>query len=327
MKVLIAGGAGYIGSVCVARLLEEGHTVTVVDNLSRGHFRAVSSEADLYVGDIGDEEFLTKVFQRVQPDAVMHFCAHSLVGESVADPLTYYQNNVCATLVLLRVMIRHGVKRLVFSSTAAVYGEPTSVPITEDVPTNPVNPYGRSKLMVENILADCARAYGLRAVILRYFNAAGAWGRFGEDHRPETHLIPVVLDAALGVREYVTVFGQDYPTPDGTCVRDYIHVVDLADAHLLGLKHLDQIQGLDCFNLGNGTGFSVREIIQAAEEVTGRAIPVKMGPRRPGDPAVLVASSDQIRRVLGWSPRYTDIREIIRTIWEWKRAHPFGYSD
>lgn len=327
MKVLIAGGAGYIGSVCVARLLEEGHAVTVVDNLSRGHFRAVSSDADLYVGDIGDEEFLTKVFQRVHPDAVMHFCAHSLVAESVADPITYYKNNVCATLSLLRVMIRHDVKRLVFSSTAAVYGEPASVPITEESHTNPVNPYGRSKLMVENILADCARAYGLRAVMFRYFNAAGAWGHLGEDHRPETHLIPIVVDAALGLRECVTIFGEDYPTPDGTCVRDFIHVLDLADAHLLGLRHLDRVEETECFNLGNGTGFSVREIIRATEEVTGRSISVNMGPRRPGDPAVLVASSDKIRRELGWTPRFTDIREIIRTVWEWKRAHPFGYSD
>ena len=327
MKVLVGGGAGYIGSVCVANLLAEGHDVAVVDNLSHGHRSAVSARAHFFAGDIGDEQFLHTVFREYQPDAVMHFCALSSAAESVSDPLTYYHNNVAAGLALLRIMKAHAVDRLIFSSSAAVYGEPSSTPIDETAPALPVNPYGRTKLVFEQILADCARAWGLRAIALRYFNAAGATPQLGEDHRPETHLIPIVLETVLGRREAVTVYGDDYPTRDGSCVRDYIHVADLARAHVLALEHLDRVAGVEHFNLGNGAGFSVFEIIRAAETVTGSDVRVHRGSRRAGDPAILVASSEKIRSVLGWQPDHPDIHDIIASAWEWKRKHPDGYPD
>lgn len=326
MKVLVAGGAGYIGSVCTDLLVQSGYSVVVVDNLSRGHRQAVPSSAKLYCGDIADESFLDQVFRLEKPAAVMHFCALSLVGESVANPITYYQNNVSAGLVLLRVMLAHNVKKLIFSSTAAIFGEPTVVPISENTPTSPVNPYGASKLMFERILSDLGHAYRFRSVSLRYFNAAGATEHHGEDHRPETHLIPIILDVALGKRQKLIVFGNDYPTPDGSCIRDYIHVADLAEAHILALEYLDRIEGAEFFNLGNGQGFSVFEVVAAAEKVTGRSIPLEIGERRPGDPAVLVASSAKIRNTLGWQPRHRDIHEIIESAWRWKLEHPNGYN-
>lgn len=326
MNVLVLGGAGYIGSVCAEYLLEAGHSVAVVDNLSRGHREAIPEKAACFLGDIGDERFMNEVFSSFHADAVMHLCALSLVGESVINPSLYYQNNVAAGISLLRVMLAQNVRKIIFSSTAAVYGEPSETPIHEDLPKAPVNPYGKSKLMFEEVLADLASADGLRAISLRYFNAAGATAARGEDHHPETHLIPLVLDAALGRRECVTVFGTDYPTPDGSCIRDYIHVADLARAHLLALEYLDKVNGAEAFNLGNGQGFSVLEIIEAAKEVTGRSIPVRIGRRRAGDPAILVASAQKAHKTLGWKPAFTDVREIIASAWRWKLAHPNGYA-
>jgi len=326
MKVLVAGGAGYIGSVCAECLLAAGYEVGVIDNLSRGHRDAVPPSAQFYLGDVGDSEFINRVLDVFRPEAVMHFCAHSLVGESVREPMPYYENNVAAGLVLLRAMLRHGVRKIVFSSTAAVFGEPEDVLIAEDTPKKPINPYGRSKLMFENILTDYSLAYGLKAVSLRYFNAAGATKERGEDHRPESHLIPIVLEVALGKRPELTVFGDDYPTPDGSCVRDYIHVEDLAQAHILALSALDNLPGHECFNLGNGHGFSVFEVIKAAERVTGKKIPYRVGERRLGDPAVLVASSEKIRSRLGWKPRFSNIDDIIESAWRWRIAHPSGYA-
>lgn len=327
MNILVAGGAGYIGSVCVELLLEAGYNVAVVDNLQRGHRQAVSPEAHFFHGDIADEEFVGEILRSFSPDVVMHFCALSLVGESVEKPLLYYQNNVAAGMALVRTMLAHDVRKIIFSSTAAVYGEPIETPIHEDHPKDPVNPYGRSKLMFEQILADLAASDGLRSVSLRYFNAAGATALHGEDHRPETHLIPLILEAAAGQREHVTVYGTDYPTPDGSCIRDYIHVADLARAHILALEKLDAREGAESFNLGNGQGFSVLEVIAAAEEVIGRTIPVRYGPRRAGDPAVLVASSERIQRELGWKPQIPDIRAIIESAWQWKLRHPRGYEE
>ncbi|MCX7625988.1 MAG: UDP-glucose 4-epimerase GalE [Candidatus Sumerlaeaceae bacterium] len=327
MKVLVLGGAGYIGSVCTEYLLEAGHSVAVVDNLSRGHRDSIPANAIFFQGDIGDDSFMHQVFDSFRADAVMHFCALSLVGESVVNPALYYQNNVAAGISLLQSMLAHDVRKIIFSSTAAVYGEPSQIPIVEEAPKIPVNPYGKSKLMFEEILADMAAAHGLRAVSLRYFNAAGATTQHGEDHCPETHLIPLVLDAALGRREYVLVFGTDYPTPDGSCIRDFIHVADLARAHLLALDLLEKVNGAEAFNLGNGQGFSVLQIIEAAREVTGRSIPVKISHRRPGDPAVLVASARKAQSVLGWQPEFTDIREIIASAWRWKLQHPNGYAN
>lgn len=327
MRILVAGGAGYIGSVVVAELSKLGHEVVVVDNLSRGHARAVLAEVPLHVGDVGTEAFLSAVFAQYQFDAVMHFCALSLVGESVQKPLEYYQNNVGKGLTLLQTMKEHGVRYLIFSSTAAIFGEPEIVPIPEDAPKKPTNPYGRSKLIFEEVLEDCERAWGLRSACLRYFNAAGATPELGEDHQPETHLIPLVLDVAAGRRPSITVFGNDYPTPDGTCIRDYIHVVDLARAHVLALNALLEREASLRYNLGNGKGFSVLEVIRTAERVTGRIIPFEIGPRRAGDPAVLVASSERIQTELGWKPQYPELADIIASAWEWRQAHPDGYGD
>ena len=326
-RVLVTGGAGYIGSHTVRLLLRRGHDVRVYDNLSQGHRAAVPAER-LVVGDLADVDRLDQVLITHGTEAVVHFAAYCYVGESVKEPAKYYLNNVANTLTLLDRLRRHGVRKFVFSSTAATYGVPGKMPITEEAPQVPINPYGRTKLTIERALADFAEAYGLGYAALRYFNASGASpdGTIGEDHDPETHLIPLVLQAALGVRPHVEIFGTDYPTPDGTCVRDYIHVDDLAEAHVLALDHLEPGRGLH-YNLGIGRGYSIREVIRVAEEVSGRKVPVKEGPRRPGDPAELVASAEKIRRELGWRPKYTDLRGIIETAWNWHKDHPRGYDD
>jgi UDP-glucose-4-epimerase GalE len=327
MRILVTGGAGYIGSHAVRLFLDRGHDVWVYDNLSEGHRAAVPAQR-LVVGDLAEIPRLDQALLNHRIEAVVHFAAFAYVGESVRDPGKYYQNNLVATLNLMDCLRRHGINRFVFSSTCATYGVPNRVPITEDEPQKPINPYGRAKLGVEWALADYAAAYGWGYAALRYFNAAGASpdGKIGEDHDPETHLIPLVLQAALGLKPSIEVFGTDYPTQDGTCVRDYIHVNDLAEAHLLALEKLEPGQGLR-YNLGIGRGYSVREVIRVAEEVTGKKVPVKEGPRRPGDPPELVAASEKAQRELGWRPRYTELRQIVETAWNWHRQHPRGYGD
>lgn len=323
MHLLVCGGAGYVGSHAALTLAQRGHDVTVLDNLSTGHREAVRW-GRLVEADLLDPASLEAAFEH-PVDAVMHFCARSLVGESVAEPYAYYQNNVTGTLHLLEAMRRHGVDRLVFSSTAAVYGNPETDHIEEDHPKRPINPYGASKWMVEQILQHAAHAYGLRSVSLRYFNAAGAAAEqgIGESHTPETHLIPNVLRSALGTGPALKVFGDDYPTADGTCVRDYVHVLDLADAHVRALDYMDAHPGAHAFNLGNGAGFSVREVVEAARRVTANAIPFEQAPRRPGDPAVLVADSTRAKEALGWSPRHADLEAIIGSAWDWHRGARF----
>lgn len=323
-NILVCGGAGYIGSHMARWLALRGSRVTVLDNLSTGHREAVQW-GELIEADVLDPSSLERAFNGRRFDAVMHFCARSLVGESVAEPYAYYANNVTGTLNLLDAMRRHGVARLVFSSTAAVFGQPVADRIDEDHPRQPINPYGASKLMVERILADAASAYGLRSVALRYFNAAGASAdaSIGESHQPETHLIPNVLRAALGTGPALKVFGDDYPTPDGTCVRDYVHVDDLAQAHELALAYLDANPGAHAFNLGNGQGFSVREVIAAAAAVSGRPIAHAIEPRRPGDPSVLVASSAKARGQLGWKPVHTRLEPIIESALHWHQGKRF----
>jgi UDP-glucose 4-epimerase len=326
MRILVTGGAGYIGSHAVRLFLARGHDVRVYDNLSKGHRRAVPADR-LVVADLDEVARLDQALVEHRSEAVVHYAAWSYVGESVQDPGKYYRNNLVNTLNLMECLRRHGVKRFVFSSTCATYGVPEKVPITEEEPQKPINPYGAGKLAVERALADYAAAYGWGYAALRYFNAAGASpdGTLGEDHSPETHLIPIVLQAALGQRTHVEVYGTDYPTPDGTCVRDYIHVDDLAEAHLLALERLEPGKGL-CLNLGTGRGYSVREVIRTAEEVTGKSITVKEGPRRPGDPPVLVAAAGRGQRELGWTPRYAELRPIIETAWNWHRTHPRGFG-
>ncbi len=328
MRLLVTGGAGYIGSVMVERLIADGHQVVVLDDLSRGHRAAVHPEATFVEGSTHDAARVEAVLREHGIEGVLHFAAYALVGESVRDPYLYYHNNVAGTLGLLRGMARAGVKKLVFSSTCAVYGTPERVPIDEAHPTRPINPYGRSKRMVEEILAEAWEAYGLRSAALRYFNAAGASRERGEDHHPETHLIPLVLAVALGKRPRIYIYGTDYPTRDGTAIRDYIHVEDLADAHVRALLAMDDPgwKGLQVFNLGNGEGYSVREVIEAARRVTGHPIPAEEAPRRPGDPPVLVADARRAREVLGWTPRIPDIEAILASAWAWHQAHPYGYG-
>jgi UDP-glucose-4-epimerase GalE len=327
MRILVTGGAGYIGSHAVRLFLGRGHDVWVYDNLSTGHRAAVPADR-LLVGDLAETQRLDHAFVLHRIDAVVHFAASSLVGESVQQPAKYYQNNAVNTVHLLDAVRRHGVTRFVFSSTCATYGLPQKVPITEDEPQKPINPYGNTKLAIELALADYAAAYGFGFAALRYFNAAGASpaGDIGEDHDPETHLIPLVLQAALGRRPAIQIFGTDYPTPDGTCIRDYIHVDDLADAHLLALEALGPGKHLR-LNLGTGRGYSVREVVRVAEEVTGRKVPVQEATRRPGDPPVLVAAADRSQKELGWRPHYADLRPVVETAWNWHRAHPGGYDD
>ena len=317
-NILVTGGAGYIGSHTCKALAQAGYTPISYDNLVYGHKWAVKWEP-LEIGDIADQSRLEDVFELYSPDAVIHFAAFAYVGESVLDPGKYYRNNVAGTLTLLETMLHKGVDRLVFSSTCATYGLPQNIPIREDHPRKPINPYGASKLMVEQMLADFGKAHGLRSMALRYFNAAGADpdGEIGEDHDPETHLIPLVLDAAAGRCPHITVFGDDYDTPDGTCIRDYIHVTDLAQAHVLALKALENKAGSRAYNLGNGQGFSVGKVIQVAEKVTGLSIPVKRGNRRPGDPGVLIGDASKISDELGWHPQHAALDKIIATAWDW----------
>jgi len=327
MTVLVTGGAGYIGSVVAAELLKAGRRVLVYDDLSRGHRRAIPKGAELIVADIADRAALDRVFKTHPVDAVMHFAALIEAGASMKNPAAFFRNNTANALTLLEAMLTHGVKKFVFSSTAALFGNPDRAPIEEDDPLRPTNVYGESKLMVERMLAWLNVVHGLRYASLRYFNAAGAVSADqGEDHRPETHLIPLVLKVALGQTEHVNVFGADYPTPDGTCVRDYIHVLDLASAHLLALDALERHDRL-IYNLGNGQGFSVREVIEVARRVTGRPIPVAESPRRPGDPAILIASAARIQRELNWRPQFPDLETIVASAWRWHRAHPHGYRD
>jgi UDP-glucose 4-epimerase len=325
MRVLVTGGAGYIGSVVADRLLRAGHTVTVLDNLIMGWREAVPADCEFVHADTGDEGTLSALFASHKFDAVMHFAALIEAGESVKIPERYFQNNSLHTLTLLRAMLKHNVIHFVFSSTAAVYGEPKTVPIPEDHPLSPTNAYGESKLIVEQMLAWLHQAHGFRYASLRYFNAAGATPDRGEAHRSESHLIPLVLRVPLGQRNDISVFGTDYPTKDGTCIRDYIHIEDLASAHLLALQGLDNHETLIC-NLGSGSGFTVREVIDAARRVTGHPIPVRECPRRLGDPAVLVASSEKARALLGWNPN-SSLESIITSAWEWHRTHPRGYAE
>ena len=326
MKLLVTGGAGYIGSIVAAQLLDAGHDVTVLDHLERGHVEAIPTGARLERVDLLDAEATSAVLAQGY-DAVLHFAALALVAESVSHPERYHRGNFVGTLNLLDAMREHGCRRLVFSSTCAVYGEPEEVPMPETLRTDPVNAYGASKLAVDRMITDECRAHGLGAVSLRYFNVAGASGDLGEDHEPETHIIPLVLQAAAGKREHVSVFGTDYPTPDGTAVRDYIHVEDLGEAHMLGLEKATNTGEHRIYNLGNGTGFSVRQVIDAARAVTGREIPVKEEARRPGDPAALVASSRRIRDELGWVPRKPEVETMIADAWAWHQARPAGYGD
>ncbi|SHJ93942.1 UDP-galactose 4-epimerase [Geosporobacter subterraneus DSM 17957] len=328
MAVLVCGGAGYIGSHCVYALVDAKEDVVVIDNLQTGHRDAVHSDAKFYQGDIRDKEFLNRVFEENQIEAVIHFAANSLVGVSIHEPLTYYNNNVYGAVVLLETMERHGVKKIVFSSTAAIYGEPENIPILETDRTKPTNPYGETKLAVEKMMKWADEAYGIKYIILRYFNVAGAHesGSIGEDHRPETHLIPLILQVPLEQRTHITVFGQDYETPDGTCIRDYIHIMDLVDAHILALGKLREGGNSAVYNLGNGEGFSVKEVIEAARRVTAHPIPAELGERRAGDPSRLIASSEKAKQDLGWSPRFNAIEEIIASAWKWHQSHPQGFK-
>lgn len=328
MSVLILGGAGYIGSHAVYQLIDQGKKVVVIDNLQTGHKEAIHPKATFYEGDIRDLHFLQSVFQKEPIESVIHFAANSLVGESMEKPLDYFDNNVYGTQTLLQAMVEHDVKNIVFSSTAATYGEPEEVPITEEMETKPTNTYGETKLTMEKMMRWCEEAHGIKYVSLRYFNVAGAreTGEIGEDHRPETHLIPIILEVALEQREHITIFGDDYDTPDGTCIRDYIHVEDLIEAHLLALDYLQNGGESDIFNLGSNQGFSVKEMVDAARQVTGHKIPAQIGERRPGDPSTLIASSEKAKNILKWNPTRTSITKIIEDAWNWHRNHPQGYQ-
>jgi UDP-glucose 4-epimerase len=328
MSVLVLGGAGYIGSHAVYQLIDQKFDVIIIDNLQTGNRKAIHPDATFYEGDIRDIEFMRTVFEKESIDAVVHFAANSLVGESMEKPLEYFDNNVYGTQVLLEVMKEFGVKKIVFSSTAATYGEPDTIPITEEVKTNPTNAYGETKLAMEKMMKWCDQAYGIQYVSLRYFNVAGAreTGEIGEDHRPETHLVPIILEVALGKRPHITVFGEDYDTPDGSCIRDYVHVEDLINAHLLALNYLNNGGKSDIFNLGSNQGFSVKEMIDAARKVTGKEIPEKTGERRAGDPSTLVASSEKASSVLGWKPTRTSVEKIIQDAWNWHVANPDGFE-
>ena len=327
MTIMVLGGAGYIGSHTVYALIAQGMDVVVVDNLETGHIEAVHKNARFYQGDIRNREFIDSVFDKEHIDAVIHFAANSLVGESMTDPLKYYDNNVNGTKVLLQSMVAHNIKKIVFSSTAATYGEPDRVPILETDRTEPTNTYGETKLSMEKMFKWTDVAHGVKYVSLRYFNACGAHesGQIGEAHSPETHLIPLVLQVPLGQREAINIYGDDYPTEDGTCIRDYIHVTDLAQAHILAVEYLMKGNDSNVFNLGNGVGFSVKEVVEVARKVTGHAIPAVITERRAGDPARLIASSEKAREVLNWNPQHAELEEIISSAWKWHSTHPKGY--
>jgi len=326
VNILVTGGAGYIGSICSEVLISRGMSVIALDSLLEGHRAAVPPSATFCQVDLADRTALDAVFAKNKIDAVMHFAAEALVAKSVREPSIFYATNVAGGVNLLDAITRHGVKKFIFSSTAATYGEPEIVPIPEDHRKSPINPYGKSKLLFEGILADYKAYTGLNYAILRYFNAAGASKERGEHHRVETHLVPRVLDAASGGLPHVDVFGTDYPTPDGTCVRDYIHILDIADSHVRALDAIEKVSG-EAFNVGNSRGFSILEVIDAAERVTGRQIPRKLGPRRPGDPAVLVASKEKLKRSLGWEASHSSLEEIIQSAWAWRQKNPRGYHD
>jgi len=323
MKILVVGGAGYIGSVCAELLLDQGHGVTIFDNLSEGHRRALDPRAAFVEGDLVDRQLIEKTLSKQQPDAVMHFAANALVGESMQNPSKYFRNNIANGLNLLDAMISAGVEKIIFSSTCAIFGPPERVPIDETMTPRPINPYGESKLAFEKILRWYGEIHGLKFVSLRYFNAAGASAKFGEDHRVETHLIPNVLKVALGQKPTVEIFGTDYETPDGTCIRDYIHIVDLARAHI---RALNATRG-DFYNLGTGGGASVRDVIDSCRKITGRNIDIVEKPRRPGDPPRLIASSEKIKRELGWQPQFQSLDAIIESAWKWRQKFPRGYED
>lgn len=327
MSILVTGGLGYVGSHAVKQLVDRGEQVICLDDLVFGHKEAAGG-SEIVIGNIGDQALLRQVFSTHKIDSVMHFAAFAAVGESVENPQKYYLNNISNSLAMLQVMLEFDVKMMIFSSSAATFGEPEIVPIPEDHPKNPTNPYGRSKLMLEHILKEYEHAYGLRSISLRYFNASGAdpSGLIGEDHTPEHHLIPLIIQVALGQRPQVSIFGTDWPTPDGTCVRDYVHVSDLAQAHLLGLDSLRQGKQTTAYNLGNGSGYSVMEVVKMVEKVSGKSIKAVPSDRRPGDPAVLVASAAKITSELGWSPNYPDLETIVRSAWNWHSAHPNGYG-
>ena len=329
MRILVLGGAGYIGSHTASELVKAGHEVVIADNLVTGYRKAIPEGAKFYEGDLRDSDFLDNLFHQEKIDAVIHFAAYSLVGESVTNPLKYYDNNLCGTKVLLEAMVKNNVDKIVFSSTAATYGEPENISILETDRTCPTNPYGETKLAMEKMFKWTAEAHGLRYVSLRYFNACGAdeSGEIGEAHTPESHLIPLILQVPNGKRETISIYGTDYDTPDGTCIRDYIHVTDLAQAHILAVKYLANGGKSDIFNLGNGVGYSVREVIETARKVTGHPIPATETPRRAGDPARLVASSEKAKKILGWKPVHDSLEEIISSAWNWHKNHPNGYND
>lgn len=325
MRILVTGGAGYIGSIVVEQLAEAGESVIVLDNLYQGHRAAVHPKAAFVEGDLANRATVEAVFQEYRPEAIMHFASHTLVGESMENPWRYLGENITNGLNLLETAVGHGVRRFILSSTANLFDDPERMPIAETERIVPGSPYGESKFMLERMLYWLDRIYGFRYAALRYFNAAGASAERGEDHSPEYHLIPLVLQVALGQREKFKIFGDDYPTRDGSCVRDFVHVLDLAQAHILALRALDQ--GSRTYNLGNGQGFTVKEVIQTASEITGQSIPAEVVARRPGDPAVLIASSDKIRRELGWQPQYSQLRDIVQSAWNWHQSHPNGYED
>jgi UDP-glucose 4-epimerase len=325
MKIFITGGAGYIGSITTEQLILQGHEVVVFDNLYQGHSAAVHPQATFVKGDLASPAEISTALRLHQPEAVMHFAAYSLVGESMQKPFKYLQENTNNGLNLMAAMCEHGVKKFILSSTANLFDQPQHMPIAEAERIVPGSPYGESKFIMERALHWLEKTHGMKHACLRYFNAAGASAERGEDHDPELHLIPLVLQVALGQREHISIFGDDYPTPDGTCVRDYIHVIDLAQAHILALAALEQ--GSCTYNLGNGQGFSVKQVIETARQITGHPIPIKLAPRRAGDPAILVGASEKIRNELGWQPRYPELRDIISTAWAWHQKHPHGYAD
>lgn len=328
MAILVLGGAGYIGSHTVYELIDNGADVVVADNLQTGHLQALHPKARFYEGDIRDKAFLDNLFKKEKIDAVIHFAANSLVGESMVEPLKYYDNNLYGTMILLKSMVENGIDKIVFSSTAATYGEPESIPILETDKTEPTNTYGETKLSMEKMFKWVSQAHGMRYVSLRYFNACGAHlsGKIGEAHNPESHLIPIILQVPNGQRKSVAIYGEDYNTKDGSCVRDYIHVTDLAQAHILAVKYLKNGGESNVFNLGNGVGFSVKEVIETARKVTGHPIPAVVSSRRAGDPAVLIASSTKAKEILGWTPKHDSLEEIIATAWKWHKHHPNGFE-